>query len=55
MKKDTSYLAAVESIWSEIPQDDQLLLYADDFEWVSLEQSRGIVALRAYQALRGML
>ena len=55
MKKDTSYLAAVESLWSKIPQDDQVLLYADDFKWVTPEQSRGIVALRAYQDLRGML
>jgi hypothetical protein len=55
MKKGTSYLAVVESLWSEIPQDDQVLLYADDFKWVSPEQSRGIVALRAYQALRGMI
>ena len=55
MQKDTSYLAAVESLWSEIPLDDQVLLYADDFKWVSPEQSRGIVALRAYQGLRGML
>ena len=55
MKKGTSYLASVESIWSKIPQDDQVLLYADDFKWVTPEQSRGIVALRAYQGLRGML
>ena len=55
MKKYTSYLAAVESLWSEIPQDDQVLLYADDFKWVSPEQGRGLVALRAYQGLRGML
>ena len=55
MQKGTSYLAAVESLWSKIPQDDQVLLYADDFKWVSPEQSRGLVALRAYQALRGML
>jgi len=55
MKEGTSYLAAVESLWSEIPQEDQVLLYTDDFKWVSLEQSKGIVALRAYQALRGML
>ena len=55
MKHGTSYLAAVESLWSKIPQDDQVLLYADDFKWVSPEQSRGIVALRAYQGLRGML
>ena len=55
MQKCTSYLAAVESIWSKIPQDDQVLLYADDFKWVTPEQSRGIVALRAYQGLRGML
>jgi hypothetical protein len=55
MQKGTSYLAAVESIWSEIPQDDQVLLYADDFKWVSPEQSRGIISLRAYQELRGML
>jgi len=55
MQKGTSYLAAVESIWSKIPQDDQVLLYADDFKWVTPEQSRGLVALRAYQDLRGML
>ena len=55
MNKKTSYLAAVESLWSEIPLDDQVLLYADDFKWVSPEQSRVIVALRAYQGLRGML
>ena len=55
MQKGTSYLAAVESLWSEIPLDDQVLLYADDFKWVSPEQSRVIVALRAYQGLRGML
>ena len=55
MQKNTSYLAAVESLWSKIPQDDQVLLYADDFKWVSPEQSRGIVALRAYHDLRGML
>ena len=55
MQKNTSYLAAVESLWSKIPQDDQVLLYADDFKWVSPEQSRGLVALRAYQGLRGML
>jgi hypothetical protein len=55
MQKGTSYLAAVESLWSEIPQDDQVLLYADDFKWISPEQGRGLVALRAYQALRGML
>jgi hypothetical protein len=55
MKKGTSYLAAVESIWSEIPPDDRALLYADDFKWVTPEQSRGLVALKAYQGLRGML
>ena len=55
MKKKTSYLAAVESLWSRIPQDDQVLLYADDFKWVSPEQGRGLIALRAYQDLRGML
>ena len=55
MQKNTSYLAAVESLWSKIPQDDQVLLYGDDFKWVSPEQSRGLVALRSYQDLRGML
>ena len=55
MQQDTSYLAAVESLWSKIPQDDQVLLYADDFKWVTPEQRRGIVALRSYQDLRGML
>jgi len=55
MQKGTSYLAAVESLWSEIPQEDQVLLYADDFKWVTPEQGRGLVALRSYQAIRGML
>ena len=55
MQKNTSYLAAVESLWSKIPQDDQVLLYGDDFKWVTPEQSRGLVALRSYQDLRGML
>ena len=55
MQQGTSYLAAVESLWSRIPQDDQVLLYADDFKWVSPEQGRGLIALRAYQDLRGML
>ena len=55
MQQDTSYLAAVESLWSKIPQDDQVLLYADDFKWVPPEQSKGLVALRAYHDLRGML
>ena len=55
MNKKTSYLAAVESLWSKIPQDDQALLYGDDFKWVTPEQGRGLVAIRAYQDLRGML
>jgi hypothetical protein len=55
MQKGTSYLAAVESLWSEITQNDQVLLYGDDFKWVSPEQGRGLVALKAYQALRGMI
>ena len=55
MQQDTSYLAAVESLWSKIPQDDQVLLYADDFKWVTPEQSKGLLALRAYHDLRGML
>jgi hypothetical protein len=55
MQKGTSYLAAVESLWSKIPQDDQVLLYADDFKWVTPEQGRGLVALRAYHDLRGMI
>ena len=55
MKHGTSYLAAVESLWSKIPQDDQVLLYADDFKWVTPEQSKGLLALRAYHDLRGML
>ena len=55
MQQVTSYLAAVESLWSEIPQEDQVLLYADDFKWVTPEQGRGLVALRSYHDLRGML
>ena len=55
MQQGTSYLAAVESLWSEIPQDDQALLYADDFKWVTPEQSKGLLALRSYHDLRGML
>ncbi len=55
MKKGESYLKAVESIWTEIPVEDQTLLYRPEFEWVGADERRKLDALRAYQGFKGMI
>ena len=55
MKKGESYIQAVESRWSEIPLEDQALLYRPEFEWVSPEERRKLEAIQAYQGFKGMI
>ena len=55
MKKGESYLQAVETLWSEIPLEDQTLLYRPEFEWVSPEFGKKLDAIKAYQGFKGML
>ncbi len=55
METGKGYLEAVESIWSEIPLDDQILLYRPEFEWVVGDERRKLDALRAYQGFKGMI
>ena len=55
MKKRKGYLEAVESIWTEIPVEDQSLLYRPEFEWIGTEEARKLEALKAYQGIKGMI
>jgi hypothetical protein len=55
MEKRKSYLQAVESLWNEIPLEDQALLYRPEFEWVSPEEERKLEALKAYVGFKGMI
>ena len=55
MKKGESYLKAVKSIWTEIPVEDQTLLYRPEFKWVVGDERRKLDALRAYQGFKGMI
>jgi hypothetical protein len=55
MKKGESYMQAVESFWSEIPVEDQALLYRPEFEWVEPEERRKLEAIQAYQGFKGMI
>ena len=55
MRKGESYLKAVESIWTEIPLEDQTLLYRPEFEWVGADEAIKLEALKAYQGFKGMI
>ena len=55
MKKGESYLKAVESIWTEIPLEDQTLLYRPEFGWVGADEARKLEALKAYQGFKSMI
>ena len=55
MKKRKGYLGAVESLWTEIPLEDQILLYRPEFDWVGPDEVRKLDALRAYQGFKGMI
>ena len=55
MEKGESYLKAVEYLWTEIPVEDQALLYRPEFDWVGPDEVRKLDALRAYQGFKGMI
>jgi hypothetical protein len=55
MTEGESYIKAVESLWSKIPLEDQVLLYRPEFEWVSPEERRKLEALKAYHGFKGMI
>jgi len=55
MKEGKSYIQAVESLWSDIPLEDRVLLYRPEFEWVSPEEIRKLEALKAYHGIKGMI
>jgi hypothetical protein len=55
MEKGKSYIQAMESLWNEIPIEDQALLYRPEFEWVSPEEGRKLAAIKAYQGFKGMI
>ena len=49
------YLKATESIWPQIPAEDQALLYRDHFSWVGADEVRKLDAMRTYGNIKGML
>ena len=55
MKNGESYLESVEYLWTEIPVEDQALLYRPEFEWVGADERRKLDALRAYQGFKSMI
>ena len=55
MENGKSYLEAVESLWTEIPIEDQALLYRPEFKWVGAQEARKLQALGAYHKIKGWL
>jgi hypothetical protein len=55
MEKDENYIKAVESVWSDVPLDDQILLYRPEFDWVGPDEVKKLDTLRAYQGFKGMI
>ena len=55
MNEGESYMKTVESLWTEIPLEDQILLYRPEFEWVGADEGKKLDALRAYQGFKGMI
>jgi hypothetical protein len=45
----------VETLWNEIPLDDQALLYRPEFEWVSPEFGKKLDVIKAYAGFKGMI
>jgi len=50
-----SYLQAVETLWNEIPVDDQALLYRPELDWVSAEERRKLELVKAYWGFKDMI
>ena len=62
MKTGKGYLESLEYLWTEIPLEDQALLYRPEFEWVVGDERRKLDAerrkldaLRAYQGFKFMI
>jgi hypothetical protein len=55
MKSRKSYLDSVELLWSEIPIEDQALLYRPNFYWIGPEEKRKIEAFLFYSNIKNML
>ena len=55
MEKGESYLKAVESLWAEIPLEDQVLLYRPEFKWVGAEEAKKLQAVGRFNKIKGML
>ena len=55
METGKGYLESVESLWTEIPVEDQSLLYRPEFEWIGTEEARKLEALKAYQGFKSMI
>ena len=55
MEKGESYLKAVESLWSEIPVDDQALLYRPEFKWIGAEEAKKLQAVGRFNKIKGIL
>ena len=55
MKGSESYLKAVESLWSEIPVEDQVLLYRPEFKWVGAEEAKKLQAVGRFNKIKGIL
>ena len=55
METGKGYLESVEYLWSEIPVEDQILLYRPEFEWVGAEEARKLEALSTYLGIKGMI
>ena len=55
METGKGYLESVESLWPEIPVDDQALLYRPEFKWVGAEEAKKLQAVGRFNKIKGML
>ena len=55
MNKGESYLKVVESLWAEIPLEDQVLLYRPEFKWVGAKEAKKLQAVGRFNKIKGML
>ena len=55
MKGGESYLKAVESLWAEIPLEDQVLLYRPEFKWVGAEEAKKLQAVGRFNKIKSIL
>ena len=49
------YTKTVQSLWSQIPIEDQISLYQDHFSWVDAKEKRKLDAMSAYGNIKGMI